>query len=200
MFELFKKLSRRDQIALGIGVGGVFLFLFLNFAVLPLFEHLGAGTESAQQKEIELRRDKRLLAEEGLERTSLAAAKERLKSLEGGLLEGSTPSLASAEWQRLVGQLAESKGIELGSSELLHTQVLGRGYSLVTGRVQFRCRIDQLVDFMVALTGFPKILSVTGLSVFAAQSDPQGRLLVRLTIGAATRAMAPAKEGSAATH
>jgi hypothetical protein len=51
---------------------------------------------------------------------------------------------------------------------------------------------------MVALTGFPKILSVTGLSVVAAQGDPQGRLLVRLTIGAAARAMAPAKEGSAA--
>ena len=200
MFEMFKKLSRRDQIALGIGVGGVSLFLLLNFAVLPLFEQLGAGTGSAQQKEIELRRDKRLLAEEGVDKTSLAAAREHLKSLEGGLLEGSTPSLASAEWQQLVGQLAESKGIELGSSELLRTQELGRDYSLVTGRVQFRCRLDQLVDFMVALTGFPKILSVTGLSVVAAQGDPQGRLLVRLTIGAAARAMAPAKEGSAATH
>jgi hypothetical protein len=200
MFEMFKKLSRRDQIALGVGAGGVFLFLLLNYAVLPLFEHLGARTESAQQKEIEVRRDKRLLAEEGLEKISLAAARQRLKSLEGGLLEGSTPSLASAEWQRLVRQLAESKGIELGSSELLRTQELGRGYSLVTGRVQFRCRLDQLVDFMVALTGFPKILSVTGLSVVAVQNDPQGRLIVRLTIGAAARAMTPAKEGSAATH
>ncbi len=200
MFEMFKKLSRREQLAVGIGAGGVFLFLLLNFGLLPLFEQLGAGTDSAQQKETELRRDKRLLAEEGVEKTSLAAAREHLKSLEGGLLEGSTPSLASAEWQQLVGQLAESKGIELGSSELLRTQELGRGYSLVTGRMQFRCRLDQLVDFMAALTGFPKILSVTGLSVVAVQNDPQGRLLVRLTIGAAARAMAPAKEGSAATH
>jgi hypothetical protein len=120
-----------------------------------------------------------------------------LKSLEAGLLEGATPSLASAEWQQLVAQLAESKGIELGSSELLHTQELGRGYSLVTGRVQFRCRLDQLVDFVVALSGFPKILSVTGLSVTAVQSDPQGRLIVRLTIGAAARAVAQAKEGNA---
>jgi hypothetical protein len=200
MFEIFKKLSRRDQIALGIGAGGVFLFLLLNFGVLPLFEQLGAGTESVQQKEIEVRRDKRLLAEEGIEKSSFAAAREHLKSLEAGLLEGTTPSLAGAEWQHLVGQLADSKGIELGSSELLRTQDLGRGYSLVTGRVQFRCRLDQLVDFMVALADFPKLLSVTGLSVVAAQGDPQGRLIVRLTIGAAARAMAQAKEGSAATH
>jgi len=200
MFEMFKKLSRRDQIALGVGVGGVVLFLVLNFGLLPLIEQLGAGTESVQQKEIEVRRDKRLLAEEGMEKTSLATAREHLKSLEAGLLEGTTPSLASAEWQRLVGQLAESKGIELGSSELLRTQELGKGYSLVTGRVQFRCRLDQLVDFMVALTGFPKLMSVTGLSVVTSQGDQQGRLMVRLTIGAAARAIAQAKEGSAATH
>jgi len=200
MFEMVKKLSRRDQIALGIGTGGVVLFLLLNFAVLPLFERLGAGSETFQQREIELRRDKRLLAEERIEETSLASAREHLKSLEAGLLESSTPSLASAEWQQLVGQLAESRGIELGSSELLRTQELGSGYSLVTGRVQFRCRLDQLVDFMVALAGFPKLLSVTGLSVVAAQGDPQGRLIVRLTIGAATRSIAQAKEGGAEVH
>jgi hypothetical protein len=200
MFEMFKKLSRRDQIALGIGAGGVVLFLLLNFGVLPLFEQPGAGTESVQQREIELRRDKRLLAEEGIEKTSLTTSREHLKSLEAGLLEGSTPSLASAEWQQLVGQLAESKGIDLGSSELLRTQELGSGYSLVTGRVQFRCRLDQLVDFMVALSGFPKLLSVTGLSVVAVQGDPQGRLIVRLTIGAAARSVAQGKEGNAVTH
>jgi hypothetical protein len=200
MLEMFKKLSRRDQIALGIGAGGVVLFLLLNFGALPLFEQLGAGTQSVQQKEVELRRDRRLLAEEGIEKTSLATSREHLKALEAGLLEGSTPSLANAEWQRLVGQLAESKGIELGSSELLRTQELGRGYALVTGRVQFRCRLDQLVDLMVAMTGFPKLLSVTGLSVVASQGDPQGRLIVRMTIGAAARAMAQAKEGSAVPH
>jgi len=200
MFEMFKKLGRRDQIALGIGAGGVVLFLLMNFGVLPLFEQLGAGTESVQQKEIELRRDRRLLAEEGSERTAFTAAREHLNSLEGGLLEASTPSLARAEWQQLVGQLAESKGIDLGSSELLRTQEIGSGYSLVTGRVQFRCRLDQLVDFMVALSGFPRILSVSGLSIVAPQGDPQGKLIVRLTIGAAARATAQAKEGSAAAH
>jgi len=198
MFEMFKKLSRRDQIALGIGVGGVVLFLLLNFGVLPLFEQMGEGAQSVQQKEVDLRRDKRLLAEEAIEKTSLATAREHLKSLEAGLLQGSTPSLANAEWQQLVSQLAESKGIELGTSELLRTQELGRGYALVTGRVQFRCRLDQLVDLLVALTGFPKLLSVTGLSVVASQGDPQGRLIVRMTIGAAARAMAQGKEGSAA--
>jgi hypothetical protein len=197
---MFRKLSRRDRIALGAGVGAVVLFLLLNYGVLPLFERLDTSPEVVQQKEVELRRDKRLLAEAELEKTHLSVARERLKGLEGGLLESSSLFLANAEWQRLVGQLADSKGIELGSSELLPTQELGAGYSLVMGRVQFRCRMDQLVGFLVALATFPRLLSATGLSVTSSQGDPQGRLVVQLTIGAAARAVKPAKEEAAAPH
>jgi hypothetical protein len=198
MFEMFEKLSRRDRIALGVGVGGAALFMLLNFGVFPLFERLDTSPEVVQQKEVELRRDQRLLGEAELEKTHLSAARERLNALEGGLLESSSPALANAEWQHLVGQLADSKGITIGSSELLRIQELGAGYSLVTGRVQFRCRLDQLVDFLVALAGFPRLLSVTELSVFASQGDPQGRLNVQLTIGAATRTVKQPKDEAAA--
>jgi len=191
---MFEKLSRRDRIALGVGAGATALFLLLHFGVLPLLERLGASPEAVQKKESELRREKQLLAEEELEKAHLSAARERLKGLEAGLLESSTPSLANAEWQRLVRQLAESKNIELGSSELLRNQELGAGYSLVTGRATFRCRLDQLVDFLAALAASPRLLSVTGLSVFASQSDPQGRINVQLTIGAATRTVKQGKD------
>jgi hypothetical protein len=200
MFEMFAKLSRRDRVALGVGVGAAALFLLLNFGVLPLLEGLGASPEAVQQKESELRREKQLLAEEETEKTRLSAARERLKGLEAGLLESSSPSLANAEWQRLVRQLAESKGIELGSSELLRTQDLGSGYSLVTGQAQFRCRLDQLVDFLADLAASSRLLSVTGLSVFASQSDSQGRISVQLTIGAAARTVKQAKDGAAAAR
>ena len=195
---MLEKLTLRDRVALGVGLGATALFLLLNFGVLPLVEGLASSPELVLQKEVELRRDQRLLAEAELEKTHLSAAGERLKELEAGLLESSSPSLANAEWQRLVGQLADSKGIELISRESLRIQELGAGYSLVTGRVQFRCRLDQLVDFLVALAAFPKLLSVTGLNVISLQGDPQGRLNVQLTIGAAARTMKPAKEEAAA--
>ena len=193
MFETLKRLSRRDRITLEIGVGAAALFLILNFGLFPLFERLGVSAEALQEKEVELRRDRRLIAQAEVEQTSLAAARERLKTLEAGLLESATPSLANAEWQRLVGNLAESRGIQLVSSELLRSQDLGSGYSLLTGRVQFRCRLDQLVEYLVAIAGFPKLLSISGLTVFASQGDPQGRITVQLTIGAATRSMKAVK-------
>jgi hypothetical protein len=197
---MLEKLGRRDRIALGVGVGAAALFILLNFGVFPLFEHLGASPEVVQQQEVELRRDKRLLAEAELEKTHLSTAGDRLRGIEAGLLESPSPSLANAEWQHLVGQLADSKGIQLGSSEFLRIQELGAGYSLVTGRVQLRCRLDQLVDFLVALATSPKLLSVTGLSVSALQGDPQGTLNVQMTIGAATRTVKPVRDEAAATH
>jgi hypothetical protein len=200
MFEMLQKLGRRDRIALAAASVAVGLFIVLNFGVLPLLESLGASPEGLQRREVELRRDQRLLAEAELEKTRLSAARQRLQGFEAGLLESSSPSLANAEWQRLVGQLADSKGIELNSRESLRIQELGKGYSLVTGRVQFRCRLDQLVDFLVGLADFPKLLSVTSLTVTAAQGDPQGRLNVQLTIGAATRTVKQARDEAAATH
>jgi hypothetical protein len=197
---MFKKLSRRDRIAVGVGLGATALFLLLNFGVFPLLEGLGSSPELVQQKEVELRQDQRLLAEASLETTHLAAAEERLKRLEAGLLEGPSPYLATAEWQRLVGQLADSKGIQLGSSEFLRIQELGAGYSLVTGRVQFNCRLDQLVDFLVSLASSPKLLSATRLLVLSPPGNPQARLNVQLTIAAATRTVKPAKEEAAAPH
>jgi hypothetical protein len=197
---MLAKLSRRDRIALGLGVAAVALFTLLDFGVFPLLEHLGSSPEVVQQKEVELRRDKRLLAETQLGKTHLTAAGDRLKGLEAGLLESSVPSLANAEWQRLVGQLADSRGIQLGSSESLRIQELGAGYSLVTGRVQLRCRLDQLVDFLVALATAPKLLSVTGLTVSAPQGDPHETLNVQMTIGAATRTVKPAGDAAAAPH
>ncbi len=195
---MLEKLSRRDRIALTAAVVAAALFMLLNFGVLPLFEHLGNSPGAVQQKEVELRRDKRLLAEAELERAHLSAAEQRLKGLEAGLLESPSPSLAIAEWQHLVGQLADSKGIQLGSSEFLRIQDLGAGYSLVTGRVQLRCRLDQLVDFQVALATAPKLLAVTGVSVSAYRGDPHETLGVQMTIGAATRTVKQAKDTAAA--
>ena len=200
MFEKFQKLSRRDRIVLIIGVVATALFMLFNFGVFPLFDHLGTSPDAVQQREVELRRDQRLLADAKLETADFTAAEARLKELEAGLLESSSPSLANAEWQQLVSQLADSKGIQLGSSEFLRNQELGAGYSLLTGRVAFRCRIDQLVAFLVALTSSPKLLSVTGLMVSTSQGSAQTILNVQMTIGAATKTVKQPKEAAAATR
>lgn len=193
---VLSKLSRRDRMTLLIGAALALLLLMVNYVVLPLLDGLTANPAAVQQEEIELRRDQHLLAQAGLEKTRVALASDHLKELEAGLLESDSPSLANAEWQHLIGQLADGNGITLGSSEFLRVQDLGGGYSLITGRLQFRCRLDQLVNFLVGLAASPKLFSVTHLTVNAPQGDPHGNLDVDLTVGAAVRAMKQGKDAA----
>lgn len=191
---MLSKLSQRDRMALLIGSALALFLLVVNYVVLPIVDGLTQNPATVQQEEIELRHDQRLLAEAGLEKTRVALAADHVKELEGGLLESASPSLANAEWQHLIGQLADGNGITLGSSEFLRVQDLGGGYSLITGRLQFRCRLDQLVSFLAGLAASPKLFSATRLTVRAPQGDPHGNLDVDLTVGAATRAMKQGKD------
>ena len=71
---MLEKISRRERIALTAAAVTTALFMLLNFGVFPLLEHLGSSPEVVQQKEVELRRDMRLLAEAELEKTHHSAA------------------------------------------------------------------------------------------------------------------------------
>jgi hypothetical protein len=181
------KLSPRDRKAVMVGASAAALFLVLNFVAFPLLGRFSRDSEAVGQEEVALRRYQRLLSETDLKKRQLAAAQERLKRLEAGLLESPSTSLANAEWQHLIGELAERRGIELGSSEFLRARNLSPEYSLLTGRVQFRCRLDQLVDFLVAMASSPKLIAVTRMTVSGPQGDPQKRFNVQLVIGAAVR-------------
>jgi hypothetical protein len=181
---MLEKFKQRDRVALIAGAVAVGLFLVVKFGVFPLLDRLPQAPGDIPGKELTLRRYQRLIRESASEQGKLTAARQRLTSLESGLLDSPSASLANAEWQRLVRELADGQGIELGSSESLRTQDLGSGYSLVLGRVQLRCRLDQLVPFLVTLANSPKLLSVTRLRIWALQGDPQKRLNVELAVGA----------------
>jgi len=185
-------LNRRDRVAVTTGAVALVLFLLLQFGLLPWLERLPAQRTELEDKELTLQRYQRLVGRTGTEQARLATAQERLKTLEASLLDSRSASLANAEWRQLVRELAESRGIELGRSEFLRLQNLSPDYALVAGRVQFRCRVDQLVDFLVALATSPKLLSVRGLRIAAVQRDPEKRIIVEMTIAAAMAAQGPA--------
>lgn len=190
---MLEKLKPRDRLALKLAAAAVGVFLVVQFGVFPMLDEAPSTPGGVEEKELMLRRYQRLVAESANETATRTAAEARLKVLESGLLESSSPSLANAEWQRLIRDLADQKGLELGTSEVLRVETLSSDYALVLGRVQLRCGLEQLVDLLVALATSPKLLGATGLKVSALQGDPQKRLQVELTVGAPVRVIeAPA--------
>ena len=174
------------------------VFLAARFIVFPLLDRLPAG--SAEANELALRRSRRLVASSQSQASNLSSAAERLKGLEIGLLESRSPSLANAEWQRLMRELADSKGVDLHSTEFLRIHDLGADYALVEGRVTLLCRLDQLVDLMAALATGPRLLSVTRLRIAPVQGEPQKRINVEITVAAALHSVRGAADANAAAN
>ena len=185
---MLEKLTPRDRIALKVAGVALVLFLVADFGVLPLSDALQASSQGIEKKELTLRRYQRLVALASSQPASHAAAEKSLGDAEAGLLESPSESLANAEWQRLVRELAKEKGLELSSSEVLRVEKLSPDYALVTGRVALAARLDQLVDMLVAMATSPKLLAANSLKVTPMGGDPQKRLQVEMTISAAMRA------------
>ncbi len=190
---MLEKLSPRDRLMVKVAAGAVAVFLVAQFGVLPLYDLLATSSGGIEEKELTLRRYQRLVATTATLPATDAAAEQRLKDAESGLLEGPSESLAKAEWQRIVRALAEQKGLQIGSSEALRVEKLSPDYALVTGRVALGGRLDQLVDLLALMAASPKLLAATNLRVTPLGNDPQRRLQVEITISAAMRAVkAPA--------
>lgn len=186
---MLEKLTPRDRLVVKVAAIAVAVFLVAQFGVLPLYDSLSSSSGGIDEKELTLQRYQRLVAEGATQPATRSAAEQKLKEAEAGLLESSSASLANAEWLRIVRELADQKGLELSSSEVLRVEDLSPDYSLVLGRAQIRCRLDQLVDLLVALATSPKLLAATNLRITPLGGDPQKRLQVEITIGAAMRAV-----------
>lgn len=185
---MLARLSYKDRRALAVGsIAGV-LLLVMQLGVFPLLDHLSEVRKAVEEKGLTLERNRRLVARAEFDQEKLRQVEERLKGLETALLESPSTSVANAEWQRLVHELAASKHIELSSSEVVRALEVSPDYELVLGRTQFRCRLDQLVDFLVAIATSPKLLSVRQLRIMGVQGDSSQKVNVDLTIGAALRA------------
>ncbi len=193
---MLEKLTPRDRVALKVAGIALALFLAVDFVILPFYDAVQASSGGIEKKELTLRRYQRLVALAEGQPAQRAAAEQRLKDAEAGLLVGPSESLANAEWQRLVRELAKGKGLELSSSEVLRVEKLSPDYALVTGRVALNARLDQLVDMLVAMATSPKLLAANGLKVTPMQGDAQKRLQVDMTISAPMRAAKPAADAA----
>lgn len=175
------------------GAVAVAVILVLHFGLWDWLGGLPDRHQGFEEKALTLQRHQRLagLVGTGETQAEVARAEQRLKALEAGLLESTSASLAGAEWQRLVRQLADSRDIPLTSSEFLRQEALSPEYILVLGRMQFVCRLDQLVDFMSALGSSPKLISVRRVRIRAG-SGQEKKLSVEIT----SAAVMPAPEST----
>ncbi len=185
--------DRRALILLGVGL---LVALVLRF-----------GVYGDSQPAVILAKDSVPLAEKRLARLRQAAASvpaktALLKSLsaslalrERGVIPAPTAQQAQAHLLETIRRVGRTEGIEVRGGEFPELRALGGEYGEAAVAVNFDCRIEQLVNFLAALTREPELLATDDVRV--ASANPKEKTVsVRLTLaGVVPRTLVPARKG-----
>jgi len=182
-------MGKRDRRALLAGAAALVVWVLLRFAVLPAWDGWQQVRSELPLREIALVKYRQAIASAGLQQKTAAALGQRLRQAESGLLQSSTPALASAELQEWSRQATANHSIEIRSSEFLPVRPQAQGYTQVALGLQFQCRLDQLADFLNELRSDPKILAVPRLQV-QSTGGPDKLVSVSLTVAGVMRGQA----------
>lgn len=180
MTEMLRRLSARDRRALTVAASVAALLLVVRLLIFPALDAAEAARAEIPIQEETLAKYQRALSGAGKEAEYEKAVAARLQQAETGLLQATGESLAYAEVDRLVKQVATAQGIEIRSSEMQRVARSVQGYREVAVGVQFNCSVEQLVNLLNALQASPKVISVSRLSVQPA-GGAQKQLQISLT-------------------
>jgi hypothetical protein len=96
----------------------------------------------------------------------------------------------------VIRDLGKAEDIDARGGEFGPVKPLGAGYGEVSVAVAFECRIEQLVNFLAALTSEKSLLATNEIRI--ASSKPKEKTLnVRLTVsGVVPRKLVPEQKGA----
>ena len=191
-------LSTRDQRALILLGTGLLTVLVLRF-----------GVYGDKQAAVVAASDSIPMAEKRLARVRLAAAtvpgkQSLLKNLtaqaelrEKGIIHAPTAQQAQAHLLETIRRVGKAEGIDVRGGEFPELRPLGDEYGEADVSVNFECRIEQIVNFLAALTKETELIATNQVRI-ASANPKEKSLSVRLTLGGVVpRNLVPVKRGLA---
>ena len=114
---------------------------------------------------------------------------------EKGIIQAPTAQQAQAHLLETIRRVGKTEGIEVRGGEFPELRPLGEEYGEAAVSVNFECRIEQLVNFLAALTMEPELLATNEVRV--SSGNPKDKTIgVRLTLaGVVPRNLVPVKKG-----
>lgn len=197
-----RALKPSEQRALQVLAAAVFLFVLLEFVMLPMMDSADQLRASLPLREKTLVKYQSRVALAGTQELDKTALQARVAEAEKSLLDSRTPPMAFAELQELVKRLMAGQGIEMQNAVFMPLRADKQGYASVPLAVAFDCTLDQFVNFMIAARGGPKALALDQLGITSTppRADKKKFVSVRIVIRAlmtpeAAPALAAAPKG-----
>jgi hypothetical protein len=149
--------------------------------------------EALDLKQHKLAKYRQKVLEKKVIERSHSTRKTILKRAEAALLAGKTPSLAAAEIQEIVGNIASDAGAEIKTVRILQPDLNGKGmYVAIPVEITINSRIGELTQLLYKLDRSKKLLRITKLGIksrrgykrrrSAQKQAQQGNIVTTVTI------------------
>ena len=191
-------LSTRDRRALIVLGAGIVTVLVLRFGIYSERQtSIVTATDSIPIAEKRLARVRQLAASVPGKQAVLKNVTKEAELREKGILQAPTAQQAQAHLLETIRRVGKADGIEVRGGEFPELRPLGDEYGEASVAVNFECRIEQLVNFLAALTKEPELLATNAIRI--ASANPKEKTVsVRLTLaGVVPRNLVPVKRGLA---
>jgi hypothetical protein len=155
-----------------------------------------AAAESIPMAEKRLARLREIAATVPGKTDLLKHATSDLALREKGLIQADTSAQAQAHLLETIHRIGAASGFDArGMDQSTEAKPLGEDYGVVSVTETFTCGIDQLVNFLAALSTEPEILATNYIHINGG-NDKKKSIQVRLSLsGVVPRKLVPVKKG-----
>ncbi len=159
-----KRVRRLLLLSAGLAVGGL---IYLSWPLIQGFQH---ADEQIFMKQKQLAKFQQAVAEAaGLDR-ELESLNQTVKQTEANLLNAATASLAAADIQTILSQIARSSGVEIKSVRVLKPAKLKHeGYVGIPVQFTLATTVRQLKEILYRIESSTKLLTVDNLRINVAR-------------------------------
>jgi type II secretory pathway component PulM len=158
------QISGRERKFIIIGAIAVLLIAVFYFVSGPSPVRQEASLSVEQQRRA-LLQSREIMAQEPVYRARTEQYRQRLQQLRAMFLPGDNASIAGAELQRVLKDLADQSGVDIVRRTIRGEQKLQNGVVKVSVNIETNCQPDQLVKFLAAIENYDKRLGVDELQI-----------------------------------
>ena len=182
-----RKLSFREKRVLSVGGLIVMLVLVFFYLVQPFTDAQADIETQLDVKADLLRRSIQLIQQRSLYLERLDTLDRALADHSGMLLSSPNSSKATSELELTIRNLASEQGVTIARSNPLQERKLGEHYSKITLQLNLQASMDQLVNFVYALSSYPKFLRVEEFYLAGLRVKKEIRLQPRMNVSGLIR-------------
>jgi len=156
-----------------------------------------APVESVPRAEQRLANLRRAAATGDAKEALLKQVSLELAAREKGLIAGDTAEQAQAQLLQVLKRVAgaQTPPLEISQIDFARPRTYGAAYGLVTVSVTVTCHIEELVNFLTALSAQPELAATEDIR-FGLSNARQKTMPVRLTVsGVVARRLIPVQKG-----